>query len=137
MLQIKEVLIRRRTYIIACLLLCVVSGAAILLSLRHLEENLRLKRYFDYATLDYMARQKQITGKWPTNLDGMPAFVRQEYSQTTAYYVRERLGDVEQFHKRNYLGLQILRSDDRTCTILLKLKGREQKLDIDINNAPD
>lgn len=87
--------------------------------------------YTDYA-IDYMAIQKHLTGKWPTNLDGLPADVKAEKDQTQAYYTHERLDRILNFHKDFYQRMEIVSSSDKKCSYILHLSNENVKGEVDL-----
>ena len=102
---------------------------------KQLTDALVLHAYLNYVSLDYMPAVKELTGKWPANLNGLPRYAQAEKNRTTAYYVREQLDGVLKFHKDNYRGFKIMHSDDKKCSFTLYSKGQVVEHDSDLENA--
>lgn len=76
--------------------------------------------FTSYVSEEYMPAQRQLTKKWPTNLSGLPQYVKADKSYTAS---NERLNRILKYHQDTFEKLEILRSDSKSCTYRLYLKS--------------
>src|SRR5205807_1818916 len=61
------------------------------------------------------------TGRWPQDLEGLPAFIRAREVREVAPAVKERLNRVLEFHLQEYERIRILSQDGTNCTFVIYL----------------
>lgn len=59
-----------------------------------------------------MPSKRRLTGKWPTDLSGLPQSVRAEDNYTP---VNERLNTILKYHQDTFEKLEMLHSDNNSC----------------------
>jgi hypothetical protein len=129
MQKLKNILRKYRWLLLA--IAVVLVGMRI--ELLRVQEAFHSKAYQGYV-MTYVSAQKRLTGKWPTDLNGLPRYVESERNQTEAYYVRERLEIVLNYHQRNYEKIEAVRKDGKSYTYILHLKGEKMECNSEIDD---
>ncbi len=84
--------------------------------------------YASYLKCVYLPEQRHLTGKWPSDLSGLPQFVKNEKTMSAD----QNLDDfILRFHADNYEGFEPVKiqkdGGNEIYTFNIRLKGRKKK----------
>lgn len=108
--------------------LCGAVFALTLAGRKVLEATDRLSSYrlTDYVAGIYMPAQRRLTGKWPTNLDGLPNYFRADKKRNVVTEVMRNYYD-------NYESLEVIKVDKKAYHYRIRLKNRTADCHSSIN----